>query len=260
MIVFGTDFDDTLYFHAVQGAREEDIAAIEKFQKAGNVFGLVTGRSLVMRDQVEDMLHHRVNFDFFIYSNGALLCDKEDHVLKEHFLPEEFVREVFNDMEDVGFFFHTRNELLGTPGAEGQREFDFRIVHSLDEFDPSKVYSVSFVHLNEKGKRILEENRNRTDVVTVPNSRFADFNPLDANKGLALLEMAKEVYGKKTENGTVIPKSASIGDSFNDLAMLKEADCSFTFPTSPKEVQDGADHLVSGIAEAVVLLLKQDEE
>ena len=45
MIIFGTDFDGTLYFHdREEHVQKVDVEGIKNFQKTGNLFGLVTGR------------------------------------------------------------------------------------------------------------------------------------------------------------------------------------------------------------------------
>ena len=47
---------------------------------------------------------------------------------------------------------------------------------------------------------------------------------------------------------------AGIGDSYNDLPMLKVVDTAFTFKTSPQEIQKKVHYCVNDIAEAIALL------
>ena len=54
--------------------------------------------------------------------------------------------------------------------------------------------------------------------------------------------------------------TCAIGDSYNDQSMLENTDISFTFPTSPKVVQDSADHIVNNIAEALDYVLKETQK
>lgn len=248
MIIFGTDFDDTLYFHHQGGVREEDAKAIRRFQAAGNQFGLVTGRARTMRGLLEDMSEHKVDFDFWIFSNGAQVCDRSSRILYQRFLDPAFVREAVEDMPDVGFIFHGENELIRTP-KKNYPDFPTRIVRSASEFDPSRILAISFSYITPEGAQLLKETQKRDDVIAVANSRFADFNPVGVTKGTALKALAAQI-GKPGDF------TAAIGDSFNDLSMLEEADVSFTFPDSPKEVQEAATYIVSGIAEAVDILLR----
>ncbi len=47
---------------------------------------------------------------------------------------------------------------------------------------------------------------------------------------------------------------AGIGDSYNDLPMLKVVDTAFTFKISPQEIQKQVHYCVNDIAEATALL------
>ena len=62
------------------------------------------------------------------------------------------------------------------------------------------------------------------------------------------IEFVKAHYG--------IDKMCGIGDSFNDLPMLRQADTSFTFDYSAEKVQAEADYVVNTVADAVKILLK----
>ena len=51
-----------------------------------------------------------------------------------------------------------------------------------------------------------------------------------------------------------LEKIAGIGDSYNDLPMLKVVDTAFTFKTSPQEIKKQVHYCVNDIAEAIALL------
>ncbi len=71
-LIVACDFDGTLWRnHSVS---REDIAAIRRWEAAGNAFGLVTGRGI--STLLEDLaLCPPFACDFLICNNGALLCD-----------------------------------------------------------------------------------------------------------------------------------------------------------------------------------------
>ena len=75
MIIFASDFDNTLFYHQGENGyiRKEDIEKIEQFQAVGNLFGLCTGRALfdVFFD-AKDI----IDFDFYILVSGALIWIK----------------------------------------------------------------------------------------------------------------------------------------------------------------------------------------
>lgn len=252
MIIFGTDFDDTLFFHDIKGVRKKDIEAIHRFQKASpnHKFGLISGRGRVMWPQTRDQIQNKVQFDFKIYSNGACICDQDDNIIWETFLPETLVKEIWNKAQECGvdlimhgeesmLFSKMRNDIMG------------KEVKSLEEFDPAHIYAMSFDNNTPQGKLFYDSFKDRDDFVLVTNSQFADFNPKGVSKGEALNRFAHEMQGEPAT-------SVAIGDSYNDLTMLQNADLSFTFPTSPKEVQEVADYKVDGICEAVEVVLNQE--
>lgn len=250
MIIFGTDFDDTLFFHDGRGVREIDIEAIKRFKEAGYQFGLVSGRGRVMWPQTRAQIQNKVDFDFKIYSNGACICDKDNNILWETFLPEELVVEIWNKAKvaNVDLILHGQDSMLFSNETYGIKG---RNVKSLEDFDPAHISAMSFDHHTPQGEEFYKQFSGRDDFVLVTNSQFADFNPKGVSKGAALNRLAHEM---QTQNAL----SVAIGDSYNDLTMLKEADISFTFPTSPQDVLDVADYQVDGIHEAVDQILAQE--
>lgn len=253
MIVFGTDFDDTLFFHSGPelGLRQKDIEAIQRYKQSGNQFGLVSGRARCMIDEIEELLDGQVKFDFMIFSNGACICDGDLNILWEHFLPEAVVRDVFEQgqKDKVGLVFHGRDCLYQT-----DPEMNFKNaknVTSIDDFDPSQIYSISFHPISPVEKAFFKTNQDRKDVTVVANSQFADFNANGVTKGSALNRLAH-----LTNQTSDI--SAAIGDSFNDESMLKDADISFTFEGSDPSVKASATLITDGIAGAVDVLLNAD--
>lgn len=254
MIVFGTDFDDTLYFHDENGVRKEDVEAIRRFQKTGSQFGLVSGRSRTMWKQIDAMLKGAVDFDFKIYSNGACICDKDNNILWQTFLPADVVEDIANKADAAGLslILHGEDALYVThelrPDLPGSQ-----YIQILCEIDPAKIYAISFNNTStETGRQFYQDLQDYSKAILVANSRFADFNPLGVTKGSALNRLAHMMHETRDT-------SAAIGDSYNDMAMLKDADVSFTFHSSPKEVRECATHLVDGIAEAVDILLEEDK-
>ena len=92
MKVFATDLDGTLVHN--KKVKETDREAIAAFQKE-NLFGVCTGRPLSCLYDVED-----IPFDFYIMCTGALLLDKDRHVIEEHLLDKELVRDIYNHYRD----------------------------------------------------------------------------------------------------------------------------------------------------------------
>lgn len=75
--VAASDFDGTIYRGLSIAA--EDIAAIRLWRRAGNKFGIVTGRPLVMLEPILKMFGLAV--DFTICDNGAIIHDGDGQII-----------------------------------------------------------------------------------------------------------------------------------------------------------------------------------
>lgn len=246
MIIMGTDFDDTLYFHDGRGLREEDASAIQKFQQEGNLFGLCTGRSPGMMEAIDEKTQGKVRFDFTVFSNGACIV-YQDQILFEAGLDPAFIEEMIRTCPDAPIIIHHSTGLYTTKPMK--LEAESRMLENTGQLYEGVCYGLSLNFHNEAARACIEKFKDTDQAVCAYNSRYCDFIPVDASKGKGLLIMADRLN---------VPheSTAAIGDSYNDLSMLQCAAHSFTFPQSPKEVRESADWLVNGVGEAIHILEK----
>jgi len=92
MKVLASDYDGTLLFN--EKFKEGDLKKIKEFQKAGNVFGLCSGRPF---KGIYEFCKPYIDFDFYILCTGALVLNKEREVvykstISKHLLHEFFAR------------------------------------------------------------------------------------------------------------------------------------------------------------------------
>lgn len=252
MYYFATDFDDTLYFHNGEGLREEDVEAIRRFQKAGNRFGLCTGRSVSMFEEIHRKVEGKVHFDFTIFANGTCLTNEQGQIIQEHFLPEAMVREILSRGKDVPMVLHHRS------GIYQNTEWPYEITDVRDltdgcPFRMDEVYEISLDPKLPHSSELIEEFAAWPGVQHAANSKFVDIFPDSASKGKGLLASAA-LAGVSPEN------TAAIGDSYNDISMIQEAGTGFTFPSSPRKVRDAADIICTGVCEAIDLLTNKTEK
>ena len=57
--------------------------------------------------------------------------------------------------------------------------------------------------------------------------------------------------GAKVRELFGIDRLGGIGDSYNDLPLIENADIGFTFPNSPKELKEAADEIVISVSQAI---------
>lgn len=71
MHILSSDYDGTLSRYGLVSS--EDKAAIEKWRKAGNLFGIISGRGYT--SICEEIRHHELTCDFIISNNGSVIYD-----------------------------------------------------------------------------------------------------------------------------------------------------------------------------------------
>lgn len=242
MKALASDFDGTLYLHdAAESYREGDIAGIGQLQKQGCLFGLCTGRPLW---GITAFLSKRLHPDFYIVSSGAMILDRNQRILFESCLLPETAKRLSMLTKDVE---STAIQAGGNIYAyKKARAFtDIPVIHDIEEIKGQQIHGLSFRMTDEAAAEQLcssLEKRFPDTCAAFQNQNFVDVVPYGCSKGKALLKL------KKLMN---LDSCYGIGDSYNDIPMLQDADVSFTFHASPKKVKEAADHLVDSVGEAI---------
>lgn len=255
MLLFASDFDGTLFhrdpidFNSIKNAkdfmaygyRHEDIHEIQKFQQAGNKFGLCTGRALI---SAADFLPESIVPDFYITNSGAAIFDKNKNLIDCCTFETKTVQDMLNMLPKKGLSITTTKNFYVAPGME----FLVRKPVYTDDFNvlnaEEKVIGISINMKDEKTaaetKKELE-NKFR-DIEVFQNQTCLDCTAKGASKGIGL---------KKTAEHFKAEKFAAAGDSYNDLPMLEMSEYSYSFADAPKIVQDQVSAIVSGVAQAL---------
>lgn len=234
---FASDFDNTLYFR--DGFQKDDIIEIQKKQKEGLLFGVCTGRSL---NGVLVPTEGKINYDFYIVSTGSLILDRDQKVLYSKPIPRDAIEKIndlyatkYNIAYNSGYDFHSLHD-------------DYEIMRSIQSLHelPPILYGISFLSESIcKAKEICEYLNKTISVSAYNNGPFVDITSKGSSKGKAL-KIFKSIKS--------IDVMACMGDSYNDMTMLKEADLSFTFPSSPEEVRHVASQIRPSLEEALRML------
>ena len=118
---------------------------------------------------------------------------------------------------------------------------------SIDEFKNRKIYSFSLIE-STRAKEITKEiNENYPSLHAFQNVNAIDVVKRGCSKGNGILEITK----------LISDETAGIGDSYNDLEMFKVVNQSFTFKTSPKDIQQQTRYTVSSVKMAIDILNKE---
>lgn len=220
MKILASDYDGTFRVHNV--VTKENIEAVHAWRAAGNVFGLVSGRSMEsIRKEIE---LHQIEVDFVIGNNGGVIYSKDFEELKSYYIPFEKAEEIIAYLRRETCISYVLNNGY------------YRAKVVLDETREDAKYAQVVMTLSEED--ILKEKRIAQIVASVDNGedseRIAnyinahfkgyacgyrnincvDITPYGVSKATGLSYMVKKLH--------VHPKDVyAIGDSFNDIPMLE---------------------------------------
>lgn len=263
MKILASDFDGTLYFPQEGGLRPGDIRAIEEFQERGHKFGLSTGRPL---EGVRGMLGEKIRPDFYVLCSGALVLTGDLEPIHACPMDPAGVKLVLDlwtsqPRQGLGVVF-TRREVY-IPDDFYHSDFVrknpafaglFLPLSQLNQTE-EPVYGISLSCGSELlAEELLDQMRKEgmlDQVQAFQNCTSLDLVAPGCSKAKGL-EKLKAYYG-------ITQPVACIGDSYNDLPMLQSTPRSFTFTTSPRSVREKAAFLVESEAQAIRILLGQED-
>ena len=247
MELFVTDLDGTL-LHSEYDVRESTIELIKKMQKKGIKIATATGRILRgVRFLKEDL---GLDLDYYVLGNGSVITDKDFNIIYKRSIDYETIKALYNYLDKVpleGFRNALSNEKIYC--LSGKPETDKPFFYSADINEMENKEIVSFV-ANYQGREMKDIEKVAADmkqefpeVEVFQNQHFIDVAPKGASKAEGIKNIMEKLGAVK--------KLYTIGDSYNDIPMLKMTENSFTFSTSPEAVKNSAGKVVSDFDECI---------
>ncbi len=247
--VFASDFDGTLYFYKAEESRKlppENVEKIKEYQAAGNLFGLCTGRQV---GGLTPFIGGIITPDFYITSSGANIVDRNFQPILKRGVPREAADAIVKEMKPRGYRLTLDVEGDICVFAKMDYPGKYYVITGVDDAPKGLIHQVS-IHTEspDEAKEVSAYiNRTYGDAVEAfQNVQEIDIAPKGCSKGKGveyLKSFMKEQWGDCRLYG--------IGDSINDMPLLKASDMSYTFPYAPKEVQESADLVVETICDAL---------
>lgn len=250
-ILITSDFDDTFFDRGF--IPERNLNAINYFMENGGYFTINTARSV---DSLQEYLPmFSINAPASL-CNGAIIYDYEkQQIVESHFIDPHALtvtKEVFEKFENV------RIELFTDTGLAIARElaiFDEKTqstrpkgklvdIHSFNE----PMARVLFIAERETIEKVADYAVKRTegkyDHIHTSN-RTHCIMPCGASKGSALVSIANMM-------NIDIENTYGIGDSYNDIDMMKAAGTGVCPSNASEKVKEVCDHIVCDMMDGAV--------
>lgn len=244
MKIIASDFDGTVNYQGKISDKDKD--AIKRFRKAGNKFGIVTGRDVELSSWIKQ--ENGFEFDFVISCTGAVIRNGEGDILyakKGEIGP--FLYEMVDKALKLGANFFAVNNIMSKCYVDtlGKIPADFSM---LKEFTHSNVGFKAI----ENAKEFLEYVRkNHSDKINAyQNGWHVDMPPVNTSKVTGIYE-----YAKMFENAEIY----TVGDNVNDIDMIREFN-GFAVSNALDEVKAVAKHQCDRIADMIDYLLGGEDK
>lgn len=170
--------------------------------------------------------------------------------------PENYIKRLKNTFNEIGQEFSIAELNYELEYEEMITSIPFQRIDDVVNLPNIKIYKFFVFIPNRKIKQSIAKKLNKLDFISIDESSDTNFEiiPLQASKGLSFQHI-EDIYQLK--NVTRI----AIGDSLNDLSLLKHADYSFAMENGHPEIKKLANEITAsndndGVAKALAKIEK----
>ena len=258
MKILASDYDGTLNHGGID---EKKCAAIEKWQKNGNWFGIVSGRSLTGlkrlvngEDNPKNIIKTNASSasykcDFLIANNGAVICDGNADVLTQTKGSPDIIIPLIKALFELNCLF----ACICTVGYE---DIYVKIdkVYCEDEYD-FLIENMPEVPFFNQISTMLDTDEEAAQVVKAINTRFSDtLNPLQNGRCIDIVpkgvDKAQGIYALINKIGANKEDVITVGDNINDTDMIREF-YSYAMENGVDEIKKLADKTTVSVTELI---------
>jgi len=241
------DMDDTL-LRDDQTISKRNLEAIKKAQEKGVRVVLASGRpTFAMKECVKQLELDKYNSHILSY-NGAVIIDcKSDTIIFEKSLTKEMAHKLYDLSKEYNVDIHTYvNDDIITENSNQYTEVEANItgmkIRTIDDFKKAvkgNVIKVLMLENPEYLKKVeakLKDTIKDTMNMTISKPFFLEFMDKGIDKATSLERLMNKFGIKKEE---VI----AMGDSYNDLGMIKFAGLGVCVENAPEDMKKQADYV-----------------
>lgn len=226
---------------------EKNLEAIEWFKSEGGIFSVATGRTVNAIVNSYDFSF--LNAHIVAVHGGVIYNFKEDKVEYIETLKHdvfEIVYDVLDRFKDIGCELCDEKgnyELRSSKGTKWHSEYEHfkfsKLPEDLTSINLSKVLfsapdNKTMFELEEYCKKFQKDYCRLIATCNNEKAKYFEILPIESTKGAALKRL-KELYNCKYSFG--------IGDFYNDIELIKEADYGGVVESAPEELKQIANYV-----------------
>ncbi len=220
--VAASDFDGTLFRE--QKISASDLAAIRAWRAAGNVFGIVTGRAMMML--TAHFEEFALDVDFAVCCNGAIIFDGAGRIIFESELPKKILPEILAEpsaARSFHFLFETADKLFFSRVREPSWVLREGKLWDLTPVDAAQIATLPKINQLALGFETVETAQTATDALNkkFDDAIFAQRNTHSVDVVPAGINKAQGVENLLALRNWRGAKVHVIGDEANDLPMIR---------------------------------------
>jgi HAD superfamily hydrolase (TIGR01484 family) len=240
MKIILSDFDGTLFFGKDKNYTSAK-NAVEAWQKSGNLFGMVTGRSITHLQ--EDLKLIGIKPDYYILSTGATVYNKDCELIDIIGIEGSAVKTICDTAAKLDYMFVGASAVDGIHlKQKGQPDFDYnkQFISGFARFERKEAADAFEMEISKKlGNEIL----------VMRQGIYFDMPNITCGKAKGISRFSKLLD---------IPYNDiyCVGDGLNDLDMLREFQ-SFSLNGACEQAKQEAGRLVDNIEQMISLLMNE---
>ncbi|MGA9288530.1 MAG: Cof-type HAD-IIB family hydrolase [Anaerobacillus sp.] len=236
------DMDGTLVNHDGDVSKENE-EAVQRAKDNGIHVVLSTGRSLPFCRDIAEQLGHSA---YLVTVNGGQIFDQELNLVESTHLDQDLVKRLWElkKKHDVYFWSSTTEGVFNT-----HKPFE-------KEIEDYNWLKFGFDIQDDDIRKVIFDEVTANEALEVTNSSPTnlEINPAGVNKAAALLKVC-DWLDLSMEN------VMAVGDSMNDIAMIREAGFGVAMGNAQDRVKEAAnwvtkDYTEHGVAHAIDRVLK----
>lgn len=239
MKIICSDYDGTLN-HG--GITEEKLKAIKKWQDAGNLFAIVSGRD---KEFFLDLREKKIPVDYYLACNGAVITDRNYRIISDTrcdgdvILPlTEFLFSLNCPFVNICADTSLRIKNSSFPeekGADIEHASEYSYFNQISTALPTFAEAA---YVTEKAREKFGEFVN-----PLQNGTCIDIVPSDMDKAKGIYNLLRLI---KPDFSDVI----CVGDNVNDIAMIKEF-YSYAMENGVDCIKELADNITASIEDLI---------